>query len=167
MVFEKERGLPMKLDSYDMKILACLQQDGRMSHAALSEQVNLSASQCSRRLQQLEQQGIIAGYRAEIDPQVLGLDVVALINVTLEKQQENIAIAFEKSVQEQPEILECVLITGDGDYELRVMARNLQHFSGFISDKLMRMPGVSSIKSNIRLSQVKQTKGLPLSLIET
>ena len=152
-----------QLDRYDLLILQHLQQDARLSHVALSERINLSPSQCARRLQQLEQRGIIKGYRAVLDPQALNLDVVALINVTLEKHQENIAQAFEKAVRERPEILECLLITGDGDYELRVISRNLQSFSRFISDQLMKMPGVSSIKSNIQLSQIKAAGALPLS----
>ena len=125
--------MSIKLDRFDRLILHHLQRDARLSHVALSERVNLSPSQCARRLQQLEQSGVITGYSAVIDPQALGLDVVALINITLEKHQENIAAAFEKAVQERPEILECLLITGDGDYELRVIAPNLQTFSRFIS----------------------------------
>jgi len=158
--------MSIKLDRFDRLILHHLQRDARLSHVALSERVNLSPSQCARRLQQLEQSGVITGYSAVIDPQALGLDVVALINITLEKHQENIAAAFEKAVQERPEILECLLITGDGDYELRVIAPNLQAFSRFISEHLMKMPGVSSIKSNIQLSQVKARVALPLLELE-
>ena len=154
--------MSIKLDRFDRLILHHLQQDARLSHVALSERINLSPSQCARRLQQLEKSGVIIGYSAVIDPQALGLDVVALINITLEKHQENIAAAFEKAVQKRAEILECLLITGDGDYELRVIARNLQDFSRFISEHLMKMPGVSSIKSNIQLSQVKSRVALPL-----
>ncbi len=158
--------MTIKLDRYDKLILHYLQQDARLSHVALSERINLSPSQCARRLQQLEQSGVITGYSAVINPQTLGLDVVALINITLEKHQENIAAAFEKAVQARPEILECLLITGDGDYEMRVIARNLQSFSRFISEHLMKMPGVSSIKSNIQLSQIKARSPLPLLDLE-
>lgn len=154
--------MTIKLDKFDRLILHHLQEDARLSHVALSERINLSASQCARRLQQLEKAGVIRGYTAVIDPQALGMDVVALINITLEKHQENIAAAFEKAVQERPEILECLLITGDGDYEMRVIAKNLQGFSRFISEHLMKMPGVSSIKSNIQLSQIKARAALPL-----
>jgi Lrp/AsnC family leucine-responsive transcriptional regulator len=159
--------MPLKLDKYDRLILHHLQQDARLSHVALSERINLSPSQCARRLQQLEKSGVITGYSAVIDPQALGLDVVALINITLEKHQENIAAAFEQAVQARPEILECLLITGDGDYEMRVIARNLQGFSRFISEHLMKMPGVSSIKSNIQLSQIKARGSLPLLDLES
>jgi len=154
--------MSLKLDKYDKLLLHHLQQDARLSHVALSERINLSPSQCARRLQRLESAGVITGYSAVIDPQALGLDVVALINITLEKHQENITGAFEKAVQARPEILECLLITGDGDYEMRVITRNLQDFSRFISECLMKMPGVSSIKSNIQLSQVKARGSLPL-----
>lgn len=158
--------MTIKLDKYDKQLLRHLQQDARLSHVALSERINLSPSQCARRLQRLENAGIITGYSAIIDPQALGLDVVALINITLEKQQENIAGAFEQAVRARPEILECLLITGDGDYEMRVIARNLQSFSRFISEHLMKMPGVSSIKSNIQLSQIKAHSSLPLLELE-
>ncbi|MCW8949780.1 MAG: Lrp/AsnC family transcriptional regulator [Sedimenticola sp.] len=154
--------MTIKLDKFDRLILHHLQEDARLSHVALSERINLYPSQCARRLQQLEKAGVIRGYTAVIDPQALGMDVVALINITLEKHQENIAAAFEKAVQERPEILECLLITGDGDYEMRVIAKNLQGFSRFISEHLMKMPGVSSIKSNIQLSQIKARAALPL-----
>ncbi|AKH20018.1 Lrp/AsnC family transcriptional regulator [Sedimenticola thiotaurini] len=154
--------MPLKLDKYDKQLLHHLQQDARLSHVALSERINLSPSQCARRLQRLEEAGVITGYSAIVDQQALGLDVVALINITLEKQQGNIAAAFEQAVQARPEILECLLITGDGDYEMRVIARNLQDFSRFISEHLMKMPGVSSFKSNIQLSQVKARGSLPL-----
>ncbi len=154
--------MTLKLDKFDRLILHHLQEDARLSHVALSERINLSPSQCARRLQQLENTGVIRSYTAVIDPQALGMDVVALINITLEKHQENIAAAFEKAVQERPEILECLLITGDGDYEMRVITKNLQGFSRFISEHLMKMPGVSSIKSNIQLSQIKAHAALPL-----
>ncbi|MCW8890061.1 MAG: Lrp/AsnC family transcriptional regulator [Sedimenticola sp.] len=154
--------MTIKLDKFDRLILHHLQEDARLSHVALSERINLSPSQCARRLQQLEKAGVICGYTAVIDPQALGMDVVALINITLEKHQENIAAAFEKAVQERPEILECLLITGDGDYEMRVITKNLQGFSRFISEHLMKMPGVSSIKSNIQLSPIKARSALPL-----
>ena len=154
--------MTINLDKFDRLILHHLQEDARLSHVALSERINLSPSQCARRLQQLEKAGVIRGYTAVIDPQALGMDVVALINITLEKHQENIAAAFEQAVQERPEILECLLITGDGDYEMRVMAKNLQGFSRFISEHLMKMPGVSSIKSNIQLSAIKARAALPL-----
>ena len=155
-------GMAVKLDRYDYKILHHLQQDARLSNVALSERVSLSPSQCGRRLQQLETLGVITGYRAVINTQALGLDVVALINITLEKHQENTAVAFERAVQDRPEITECLLITGDGDYELRVITPNLQSLSRFISEHLMKMPGVSSIKSNIQLSQIKAASTLPL-----
>ncbi len=154
--------MAVALDRYDHKLLQALQKDARSSLVSLSEQVNLSPSQCARRLQRLEQSGVIRGYRVDLDPQALGLDVVALVNVTLVAQQGNVASEFIKAVAERPEIVECLQITGDGDYQVRVMVPNLQAFSRFLSDQLMQMPGVSSIRSSIQLSQLKPPAYLPL-----
>ncbi|RRJ84832.1 Lrp/AsnC family transcriptional regulator [Aestuariirhabdus litorea] len=154
------------LDRYDLRIIHELQRDARLSHVTLSERVSLSPSQCARRLQRLEEEGVITGYHAQVNAPLLGLDVVALININLEKHRDNITAAFEEAVRQRPEITECLLVTGEGDYELRVVARNLQAFSSFITDQLMKMPGVASIRSNIQLCQIKSSPLLPLEVLD-
>lgn len=151
-----------ELDRYDRRLLQALQRDARSSLVQLSEQVNLSASQCARRLLRLEQAGVIRGYRLDLDPRALGLDVTALVTVTLVAQQGNVASDFLAAVTARPEIVECLQITGDGDYLVRVMVPTLQEFSRFLSEQLMQMPGVSSIRSSIALSEHKRAGDLPL-----
>ena len=150
------------LDAYDLNILRALQGDARLSNVALSERVNLSPSQCSRRLQRLEREGAIAGYGVRLDQAALGLDVIALVNVTLERQGEAPATRFHAAVRAMPEVLECLLVTGDADYQLRVIAPTLQAFSGFVLERLMKLPGVAAIRSSIVLDAVKPMGPLPL-----
>lgn len=151
------------LDPIDISILRALQGDARLSNVALSEHVNLSPSQCSRRLARLEQSGAIAGYRVVLDQAALGLDVTALVSVTLERHGENPAAMFHKAVVDLPEVLECLLMTGDADYQLRVVAPNLADFSRFVLDRLMKLPGVASIRSAIVLEAVKPMGPLPVA----
>lgn len=151
------------IDAYDLNILRALQGDARLSNVALSERVNLSPSQCSRRLQRLEHDGVIAGYTVRLNQAALGLDVIALVNVTLERQGEAPAARFHDAIRAMPEVLECLLVTGDADYQLRVIAPTLQAFSGFVLDRLMKLPGVAAIRSSIVLDAVKPMGPLPLT----
>lgn len=152
------------LDAYDIAILAALQEDARLTNVALSERVNLSASQCSRRLQRLEQAAIVTGYRVALDQTALGLDVTALVHLTLERHGENPAAVLHAAVRDMPEVLECLLMTGDADYQLRVVVPTLRDFSGFVLERLMKLPGVASIRSSIVLEAVKPMGPLPLTL---
>ena len=152
----------LPLDDFDLRILHALQRDGRRSNVALAERVNLSASQCARRVARLERAGAIAGYRALIAPEAVGLGVTALVSVTLEKHGESRAEAFHEAVRSRPEITECAQITGDADYHLRVVVPTLKHLSAFVNDQLMRLPEVAQIRSSIVLDEVKGPTGLPL-----
>lgn len=151
------------LDAFDVAILRALQADARLSNVALSLQINLSPSQCSRRLQRLENMGVISGYGVVLDQAVLGLDVTALVSITLERHGESPATALHEAVLDMPEVLECLLMTGDADYQLRVVVPTLQDFSRFVLDRLMKLPGVASIRSAIVLEAVKPMGPLPLS----
>lgn len=150
------------LDAYDLNILRALQGDARLSNVALSERVNLSPSQCSRRLQRLEDAAVIAGYGVRLDQAALGLDVIALVHVSLERQGEAPAAAFHDAIRAMPEVLECLLVTGDADYQLRVVVPTLQAFSRFVLDNLMKLSGVAAIRSSIVLDAVKPMGPLPL-----
>lgn len=153
---------PVDLDGYDLKLLAAVQEDGRASHVTLAERVALSPSQCSRRLARLEEAGVIAGWRADLDPQALGYGVEALVAVSLERHGESPADSFHAAVAGFPEILDCWLVTGDSDYVLRVVAPDLKRFSDFLLVGLMRLPGVANVRSSIVLDRVGPKKGLPL-----
>ena len=149
-------------DDFDLRILAALQRDGRMTNVALSEVVALSPSQCARRLERLEKIGAIRGYGAFLDPEALGFGITALVTVTLEKHARANIKEFRELVQLRPEIVECLAITGDGDFQLRIVARDLASFSRFLMDVVIPMPGVATTRSHIVLEQVKSTTALPI-----
>ena len=153
------------LDRYDLSLLDALQRDGNATNATLGTSVNLSASQISRRLQRLAESGLIAGYAALLDPVVLGLGVTAFAQVILERHGRAESDAFENAVSAIPEVLECFSVTGDADYVLRVVAPDLQSFSELMMKRVLRLPGVAHVKSNIALQKVKQTHVLPLDHI--
>jgi len=150
------------LDAFDERLLRLLQEDARLSHVALSERVHLSPSQCARRLQRLEQAGVVEGYAVRLDERRMGFGVTALVNVSLERHGESPAATLHAALEELPEVVECLLTTGDADYQLRVVVPDLERFSDFIVRKLMRIPGITGIRSSIVLEQVKTFKGLPL-----
>ena len=150
------------LDAMDRKILALLQENARITSAELSERVNLSPSQCHRRWRRLEELGLIKGYAALLDPEKLGLGVEAFVNVTLEKHGADPAHSFVETIGRYPEILECHSVTGEADYVLRVVPLDLKAFSGFLMTRLLTMPEVSNVRSNVFLDELKSTTALPL-----
>lgn len=149
------------LDVFDLRLLTALQREGRAPNAALAETVGLSASQVSRRLARLEAEGVIAAYAALLKPDAVGLSVLAFSSVSLERQAEAMD-GFEAAVLRFPEILECYSVTGEQDFVLRIVARDLKAFADFLSDRLLRVPGVRSVRSSIVLHTIKQTTALPL-----
>ena len=151
------------LDAIDRKILALLQQDGRMSVADLSEKVGLSPSPCLRRVRMLEEAGVIARYVAVLDQQSVGLPVSVFVSIKLESQREEALDRFAKSIQRWPEVLECYLMTGPRDYLLRVVVPDLDAYERFVKQKLTRLDGIASIESSFALQQVKYTNVLPVT----
>jgi Lrp/AsnC family transcriptional regulator, leucine-responsive regulatory protein len=151
-----------KLDRYDRLLLQALQENGRASNVELSERASLSAPQCYRRVRRLEQEGVIRAYRAQLAPAAVGLEVIAFVSLTLAREQFRQVRAVEGAIRAFPEILECYTVSGDFDYLLKVAARDLKSLSGFLTDRLMQVPGVSTVRSMVCLEEVKQTAGLPL-----
>jgi Lrp/AsnC family transcriptional regulator, leucine-responsive regulatory protein len=152
----------IEIDLFDRRILAALQQDGRMTSVALAELVHLSASQCARRVQRLEEAGVIRGYRAVLDPSALGLGIAGVVSLSLEKHAKANIQDLHRQIAACPEIVECLSVTGDNDYQLRVVARDLREFSGLLMDAIVPMPGVSTTRSSIILEQVKPFATLPI-----
>jgi Lrp/AsnC family transcriptional regulator, leucine-responsive regulatory protein len=152
----------IELDLFDRRILAALQQDGRMTSVALAEQVHLSASQCARRVQRLEEAGIIRSYRAVLDPAALGLGVAGVVNLSLEKHAIANIQELQRQIAQQRAIVECLSVTGEADYQLRVMARDLKEFSALLMEAIVPMPGVSTMHSSIILEEVKPFAALPI-----
>ena len=146
----------------DSRILAQLQENARLSNVDLSQKINLSQSPCLRRVKKLEDAGVIKGYFALIDQNAVGLPVSVFVSVSLEKQIESALELFEKTIKSRPEVMECYLMTGDADYLLRVVAKDLSAYERFVLDHLTRIKGVSSIKSSFALKQVTYKTALPL-----
>ena len=163
----------IKLDKIDRKILSILQTDGRLSNLEVAEQVNLSSSPCLRRIKRLEELGVIRQYVALIDPRKVGLGLLAYVNVRLEKHSDvptkggsrSPRSDFAASVEQWPEIVACYAMTGEMDYLLRVHVENMDHFSRFMMETLLRHPAVLDVKSSFALNQIKETTALPLTQI--
>lgn len=150
------------IDATDRRILDALQENARLSHVELSERVHLSASQCHRRLRKLEEDGVIEGYGARLNPEQVGLGVTAFVSVSLGQHGENPAERFAEAIAAIPEVLECFSVTGESDYLLRVIAPDLKSFSEFLMHRLMAVPGVTGVKSSIALECLKRSSALPL-----
>ena len=149
------------IDAIDRKILEELQADGRMSNQDLSERVGLSPSPCLRRLRQLEGDGVIQRYVALVDPEALGLDVTAFVRVRLDQQDDRHLAIFEAAVQDFPEVMECYLMTGEADYQLRVLVRSLAEFEEFLRRRLTRIKGVGQVTTSFALRPVVYKTALP------
>lgn len=150
-------------DGIDRKILAMLQQNGRISLAELSEKIGLSPSPCLRRVRALEKAGIISRYVAVLDQKAVGLPVSVFVSIKMESQREEALERFAKAIARWPEVLECYLMTGPRDYLLRVVVPDLAAYEQFIKQKLTRLDGIASIESSFALGQVKYTNVLPLA----
>ena len=152
----------LDMDRIDRRLLAHLQLHGRASNLELAQAVGLSPAQCHRRHRRLEEKGYIAGYAARLDAVRLNLGVVAFIDVAMEKGHIRDLKKFTDVIVDLPEILECYSVTGDFDYVIKVVARDLKSLSTFLMEKLMRLPGVNSVRSSICLDELKCTTALPL-----
>lgn len=150
------------LDSIDHSIVSALQDDGRISNVQLAEKVGLSPSACLRRVQILEDRGIITGYAAMIDAAALGRSTHIIVAITLERQSEDYLSAFERAVADCPDVMECYLMAGDADYVLRLQARDAADYERIHKEYLSRLPGVARIQSSFALRQVVRRTGVYL-----
>ena len=152
----------VELDRTDLLLLAELQRGGRQTNAELAERVHLSPSACLRRVQRLEREGVIAGYRAEVDPERLGLGLQAFVRVQLRHHDAAAVAAFGEFVNAWDEVVTCHALTGDMDYLLYVVVRDLEHFSRFLLDRLLGQAAVADVNSSFVLRTVKAFRGMPL-----
>jgi Lrp/AsnC family leucine-responsive transcriptional regulator len=143
------------LDETDLRILHELQKDARISHQELSERVGLSPSPCSRRIRIMESNGIIKGYRADVDERALGFAMSIFVSVKLDRQIDDLLVNFEREVALCPEVVDCWLMTGNRDYLLRISVRDLDEFEHFLTARLTKVPGVASLESSIPIRRVK------------
>ena len=153
-----------RIDQFDRKILALLQDDARLTNNDLSERVNLSPSQCSRRRQKLEDEGLIKGYRAVLDRDRLGFSLVNVISVTLSTHNRDNARRFADLLARLPEVLEAHALTGEMDYILKVVTPDLKSLSAFVNDVLLPHDSVQHVKTAIVLETLKETGSLPIRL---
>jgi Lrp/AsnC family leucine-responsive transcriptional regulator len=154
------------LNRTDRKLLDLLQREGHLTNLELAAKVNLSPSACLRRVRALEEAGVIRGYVALLDPRKVGLGLMGFVNVKLEKRGRMPTDQFARAVKDWPEVMACHSLTGDMDYLLRVQVEDLEHFSRFVMESLLKHPGVIDVKSSFVLEEIKETTALPLSHLE-
>ena len=147
------------IDKKDRKILSLVQQDSRQSIQELAEQVNLSTSACHRRIRQLEEQGIIRGYVAQLDGKKVGSLIEFFVEVSLSSQKQDVLEEFERAVRLVPSVLECHLMSGQADYLLRVGAADTTQYERVYRKEIAQLPGVSRIQSSLVLRTVIQWSG--------
>ncbi|MEZ5708749.1 MAG: Lrp/AsnC family transcriptional regulator [Blastomonas sp.] len=150
------------LDRIDRQLLARLQSDGRITNVELASQVGLTAPPCLRRVRALEEEGIIRGFHADIDPQKLGFAITVFAMVSLKSQAESDLKQFEDHVNALPEVRECHMLNGEIDFVLKIVARDLQEFQAFLTSKLTPAPNVASVKTSLTIRTSKQVPGVPL-----
>ena len=150
-------------DLLDLKILDTLQADGRMTNQELADTVGLSPSPCLRRVRQMEAAGVIARDVALVDPEAVGLSVTAFVRVRLDQQDDRHLAAFEAAVADFPEVMECYLMTGEADYQLRVLVGSLGAFEDFLRRRLTRVQGVANVTTSFALRPVIYKTALPKS----
>lgn len=149
------------MDSKDRQIIRALQQNGRMTNQELSETVNLSPSPCLRRLRNLEAAGAIQGYSAKVDAKIYGLPITVFVRVKLERHDAEDVKRFERQVRGIEEILECHVLTGAMDYQLRVVVPSLDAYEDFVRTRIHTIGGVASIDTTFAYGTIKQTDVYP------
>lgn len=153
------------VDPFDLKILAALQDDGRLTNQELADVAGLSASQCSRRRMRLEEDGVISGYRAQLSGEALGFELIAFIQITLATHSPDNAKKFRALVNRVDEVQDAYALTGDADYLLKVVLRDLKSLSDIVNNVLMPHQSVAHVRSSIVLDRLKESARLPLAAI--
>lgn len=149
------------MDAKDRQIIRALQRDGRMTNQDLAAEVNLSPSPCLRRLRNLEKSGAITGFYAEANPKTYGLPITVFVRIRLERHNAEDVQRFENQVQAIDEVLECHMLTGAADYQLRVVVADLEMYEAFIRQKIHTIGGIASIDTTYVYSTVKRTHVFP------
>jgi len=159
-------GNDMELDRYDRQILRLLQDNGRLSNQELADSIGLSPSPCLRRVRALEEAGVLAGYRAMVDAKALGLSLMALIHISMDHHTPERFEGFEAAVRDIPEILECLLITGQAaDYQLKAVVRDMDAYQELLLNRITRIPGVSGVHTSFVLRRVVDKTALPVGSV--
>jgi len=150
------------LDDIDRELLTALQRDARQTNAELARRVDLSAAGLHKRLRRLEEGGVITGYVAQVDREVVGYDMLCFVQVTLQRHEPNAVNNFRREVQSMVEVLECHHLTGEFDYLLKVIVCNRKHLEHFILNTLTPVRGMDKIRTSLVLSEIKATAAIPM-----
>ncbi|HEY1710116.1 MAG TPA: Lrp/AsnC family transcriptional regulator [Rhizomicrobium sp.] len=153
-----------KLDSIDMRILSELQDNGRITNVELSRRAKITAPPCLRRMRALEKAGYIKGYHADLDSKMLGFEVTGFVFVGLNSQADADLKKFEEQVRHWPTVRECHMLSGEVDFILKVVAKDLSSFQNFITDTLTAAKNVASVKSSLVIHPTKREPGVPLDV---
>ena len=153
----------MQLDKFDKQILQILQADGRVSNQELAEQIGLSPSPCLRRVKALEEAGLIIGYHAQLEPKLLGYRLMALIHISMDQHTPERFSNFEREISVIPEVLECLLITGQSaDYQLKVLVADMDAYQELLLHRISRISGVTGMHSSFVLRKVVDKREIPV-----
>ncbi len=153
----------MEIDRYDRQILAILQDNGRISNQDLADRIGLSPSPCLRRVRTLEDAGIVTGYRALVSAKALGYSLMALIYISMDKHTPERFENFEKQILQIPEVLECLLVTGqDADYQIKVIVKDMDAFQELLLNRITRIQGVTGVHSSFVLRKVVDKTAVPV-----
>ena len=150
------------MDSIDLKLLALLQENGRMTNVELAQKVGLTAPPCLRRIRALEQSGIIRAYHADIDASKMGFSITVFAMVSLKSQAEADLRAFETYLHSIPEVRECHMLNGEIDFMLKIVARDLQSFQELLTSRLTSARNVNSVKTSLTIRTAKDMPGVPI-----
>lgn len=149
------------LDQIDRKLLAELQAEGRVTNVELAQRVGLTAPPCLRRVRALEEDGVIRGYHADVDPSKMGFAITVFALVSLKSQAEESLRQFEDHMRSLPEVRECHMLNGEIDFILKIVSRDLQSFQEFLTSKLTPAPNVGSVKTSLTIRTAKHEPGVP------
>ncbi|MGO2137298.1 Lrp/AsnC family transcriptional regulator [Marinobacter sp.] len=152
----------IELDKLDQRILAILQQEGRISNQQLAEQVGLSPAACWRRVRTLEETGIIKGYSAHLAPEMVGQGLCVLVNLSLQRHTIDSTAEIEQKVSSYPEVLQCFAVTGNADFVLRVVVPDMVSYDRFLNEKIFTLQGIAQVHSNFALREIKNTQTIPV-----
>ena len=153
----------MELDRFDRMILQVLQEDGRISNQDLADRIGLSPSPCLRRVRALEESGIVTGYRALLNAKALGYSLMALIYISMDKHTPERFEHFEKEITQIPEVLECLLVTGqDADYQIKLIVKDMDAFQELLLNRITRIQGVTGVHSSFVLRRVVDKTAVPV-----
>lgn len=152
----------MELDNIDKRILRILQQDGRISIAALSREVGLSSSPCFERIKRLESIGVIQGFEARVNPKYLGRELLVFVQIRLSRTSDDIFKRFTEAVIQLEEVQECNLVSGNFDYLIKARVANMDAYRIFLGETLLQLPGVQESTSYVVMEQVKESLSIPI-----